>query len=173
LPRSRFGATFCLLALWAALPVPAWVEAQELATPQGDVILTVTGSIGRTSDGSAALFDLAGLKALPSRTITTSTPWTEGTHTYVGVGGTAFVEAIGASGGEALATALNDYQVTIPLEDFGEDHLIIAYEADGEPMSIRDKGPLWVIYPYDDDARYREDAVASRSIWQLKSLAFQ
>lgn len=157
----------------ALLGVANWAQAQELPTPEGEVVLTVTGSIGRTSDGTTALFDLAGLKALPSRTITTTTPWTEGTHSYVGVSGKAFVEAVGATGSEALATALNDYVVTIPLEDFTGDHLIIAYEAGGEPMSIRDKGPLWVIYPYDDDARYRKDAVLSRSIWQLKSLSFQ
>ena len=34
-------------------------------------------------------------------------------------------------------------------------------------MSVREKGPIWVIYPYDHDADYRTDTIFSRSIWQL------
>ena len=37
----------------------------------------------------------------------------------------------------------------------------------GEIMSLRDKGPLWVIYPYDQNAAYRSEVTYSRSIWQL------
>ena len=36
-----------------------------------------------------------------------------------------------------------------------------------ETMSIRDKGPLWVVYPYDSSADYRTEVIYSRSIWQL------
>jgi hypothetical protein len=36
-------------------------------------------------------------------------------------------------------------------------------------MSVRDKGPLWVIYPYDSDD-YRSEVIYSRSIWQLDRL---
>jgi hypothetical protein len=38
---------------------------------------------------------------------------------------------------------------------------------DGKTMSVRDKGPLWIIYPYDSSADYRTEVVYSRSIWQL------
>jgi hypothetical protein len=41
---------------------------------------------------------------------------------------------------------------------------------DGNAMSVRDKGPLWVIYPYDSDAAYRTEVIYSRSIWQLDRL---
>ena len=34
-------------------------------------------------------------------------------------------------------------------------------------MSRRDKGPLWVIYPYHDNIDYRSETIYSRSIWQL------
>ncbi len=47
---------------------------------------------------------------------------------------------------------------------------IIAYLLNGEEMSIRDKGPLWVIYPFDSDADFRSEVVFSRSIWQLDRL---
>jgi len=38
-------------------------------------------------------------------------------------------------------------------------------------MSVREKGPLWVIYPYDSDAKFRTEVIYSRSIWQLDRLA--
>jgi len=44
---------------------------------------------------------------------------------------------------------------------------ILAYAMDGAPMLVRDKGPIWVIYPYDEGARYRTDTVYARSVWHL------
>jgi hypothetical protein len=77
---------------------------------------------------------------------------------------------MGLNDGRFLATAINDYSVEIPLSDAVEGGPIIAYLMDGEEMSIRDKGPLWVIYPYDSDADFRSEVVFSRSIWQLDRL---
>jgi hypothetical protein len=77
---------------------------------------------------------------------------------------------MGVNDGRLLATAINDYTVEIPLSDAVEGGPIIAYLMDGEEMSIRDKGPLWVIYPYDSDADFRSEVVYSRSIWQLDRL---
>ncbi|RYH00603.1 oxidoreductase, partial [Salipiger sp. IMCC34102] len=34
-------------------------------------------------------------------------------------------------------------------------------------MQVRDKGPLWIVYPYDDTPEYRSEVIYSRSIWQL------
>ncbi|OZA14153.1 MAG: hypothetical protein B7Y02_04980, partial [Rhodobacterales bacterium 17-64-5] len=44
---------------------------------------------------------------------------------------------------------------------------ILAYEMDGAPMNVRDKGPIWVIYPYDDDSAWRTGTTYARSVWQL------
>jgi hypothetical protein len=38
---------------------------------------------------------------------------------------------------------------------------------DDRPMSVREKGPLWVIYPFDDVPEYQNETIYSRSIWQL------
>jgi hypothetical protein len=37
-------------------------------------------------------------------------------------------------------------------------------------MSLRDKGPLWIIYPYDSKSDFRTEVVYSRSIWQRDRL---
>ena len=38
----------------------------------------------------------------------------------------------------------------------------------GEQMSIREKGPFWVIYPMSEHAELREPAYNDRLIWQLR-----
>jgi hypothetical protein len=34
-------------------------------------------------------------------------------------------------------------------------------------MSMRNKGPLWLVYPYDSNVALQTEAVYARSIWQL------
>jgi len=46
----------------------------------------------------------------------------------------------------------------------------VATRMDGKVMAVRDKGPYWLVYPYDEDTRYRTEAIYARSIWQLGQL---
>ena len=66
--------------------------------------------------------------------------------------------------------ALNDYKVVMPLSDVESDVPIIATRMNGAPMSVRDKGPYWIVFPYDQDARYQTETIYSYSIWQLNRL---
>ena len=68
---------------------------------------------------------------------------------------------------------MNDYAVDIPIGDARDGGPIIAYEIDGKPMSVREKGPLWIVYPYDSKTEYRTETIYSRSIWQLDRLQFE
>ena len=82
----------------------------------------------------------------------------------------ALFETLGVEGGTLRATAINDYSVKMPVDATGHNAPIIAYEMDGNPMSRRQKGPLWIVFPYDSDAVFRSELVYSRSIWQLDRL---
>jgi len=44
---------------------------------------------------------------------------------------------------------------------------IVAYQLNGAPMSRRNKGPLWIVYPFDQNVDYQNETTYSRSIWQL------
>ena len=150
----------------ASLAAPA--EAGTLPAPSDTVLLTVTGAIGITNDDGAAKLDRAMLEAMPATTIRTTTIWTDGVQEFTGVSLHDFVAAMEIDGDATLHTiALNDYAVDIPASDAVEGGPVIAYENNGEPMSVRDKGPLWVVYPYNDTAAYRSEVIYSRSIWQL------
>jgi hypothetical protein len=40
----------------------------------------------------------------------------------------------------------------------------------GAPLSRREKGPYWLVYPYDSDPIFQSETVYTRSIWQLVSI---
>lgn len=146
------------------------VMAQELAAPTGEVLMTITGSIDRKNAGDAAVFDLAMLQAMEPVTVTTSTIWTDGVQEFRGVPLVRLMQEVGAQGGMIAASALNDYTVQIPMEDAVEGGAVLAYEVNGAGLSVRDKGPLWVIYPYDASKEYQSEVVYARSIWQVAKM---
>ena len=57
----------------------------------------------------------------------------------------------------------------VPAEDAKLD-TILATKIDGKPMSIRDKGPLMLVYPFDLDADLYNEKYFSRSVWQIKEI---
>lgn len=161
--RAIIPLTVTFTMALAALPV----FAEELPVPEADSLLTVSGHISRTNVQDTAQFDLEMLKAMTVTTVTTTTIWTEGEQVFEGVPLAALLVAVGAEGTTVLASAINDYTVEIPVDSITEDVPIVAFSQNGEEMSRRQKGPLWIIYPYDSDPEYQTEVVYSRSIWQL------
>ncbi|SFQ69687.1 hypothetical protein SAMN05421853_1257 [Roseivivax halotolerans] len=146
------------------------VAAQTLDTPQGDVVLTISGDIADTNDGNVARFDMEMLEAMEQVSFETTTLWTEGTSAFTGVPLAALLDRLGVTEGTIRASAINDYSIEIPVESVTETAPIVAYQLDGAAMPRRQKGPLWIVYPYDSDAAFRTEVIYSRSIWQLDRL---
>ena len=165
----RLAAIVCV-----GLAVPGQsVHAADLQIPTGDVILTVTGDITVTNGDGMAEFDLQMLRDLGQAQFTTTTIWTDGDQSFTGVWLHTIVEALGADAGSIAATAINDYSVEIPLTDMIEGGALVAYHRNGKPMPVRDKGPLWVVYPYSDTPEFQSEVIYSRSIWQLDRMHVQ
>lgn len=161
----------CLVAAAAAVAATGpTAHAQGLPVPAGDIVLTVSGDITVRNDGDTAVFDLDLLRQLPVTQFRTTTIWTEGEHTFTGVQLADLLSAVGADGTTIRAAALNEYTVEIPVSDAVPDGPIVAYAMDGRTMSPRDKGPLWIVYPYDSHSEYQSETAYSRSIWQLSRL---
>ncbi|MBL8572892.1 MAG: molybdopterin-dependent oxidoreductase [Hyphomicrobiaceae bacterium] len=157
------------LALGAAAALPAPARA-GLSAPTGKVLLTARGKITQTNADGAALFDMDMLEKLPSRLARVKTPWTEGIVEFQGPLGSALLDTVGATGDTLRFTALNDYSVEIPAAEFRAMPIILATRMNGKPMPVREKGPLFVIYPFDLDPALYNESVFNRSIWQVKSL---
>jgi hypothetical protein len=102
-------------------------SAAALDAAQGEVLLSVTGAVTETNAGDAAEFDLAMLEGFEAVEIETTTIWTEGVQTFVGVELDDLLAAIGAEGETLRAIAANDYAVDIPVADAVDGGPIIAY----------------------------------------------
>ncbi len=146
------------------------VFAAPLASPKGDSILVVSGSIANTNDGDVARFDRQMLEAIGTVKLTTQTPWYDAPSEFEGVSMHALMTFVGAHGSEVLATALNDYRSAIPMSDFDSYDVVLALRRDGKLMPIRDKGPLFIVYPFDSDPKLQTEQYYGRAVWQVKEL---
>jgi len=138
-----------LIAMLLSLMVSSQVWAGELPKPTGKVLLTLSGNIENTNEDGKAVFDVASLEKLGMVTFQTTSPWYNGRTTFTGISLQKLMDYVGAKGSLVKVTALNDYTTEIPLSDFKKYNVILAMKVNGEYMRIRDKGPLFVVYPYD------------------------
>jgi hypothetical protein len=147
--------------------------AGSLAKPEGKAILVVSGKIENTNNGSAAEFDRAMLEKIGLQTIETATPWYDARVRFEGVPLDKLMELVGATGTQVTAVALNDYVTTIPLDDFKKFEVVLALKRDGNYMPVRDKGPLFIVYPYDSDPQLQSQTYYTRSAWQVAKLIIE
>ncbi|MGL4602800.1 MAG: hypothetical protein ACRCU9_01535 [Iodobacter sp.] len=147
--------------------------AFALEQPKGPVVLTISGTNTQTNAGKTAAFTMDMLAKLPQTHFVTKTPWYEKPVKFTGPLLKDVLAAAGARGTKITAIALNDYKVDIPFEDLNKYPVLLARLADDKPMAVRDKGPLFIVYPYDDYSELRKDIYYGRSAWQLSKLLIQ
>ncbi|MFB9149394.1 oxidoreductase [Roseovarius ramblicola] len=145
----------CLAAVLAA-PGPA-AQARDAARL---VILAADGT-------QLAALDRAALAALPQTEFTTRTIWTEGPQHFLGVSLAELLARHDLGAVRLDLVALNDYTVSLPARAIGPVYPVIAHTRNGEPMSLRDKGPFWLLWNFDSNPDFRRETVYTRSIWQL------
>lgn len=163
--RKVFTSILFCLAVF-----PSYVLSEQLADPKGKVILTIFGELENANHEGAARFDRDMLMALKQRVIETQTPWTNGLNKFEGPTIRNILALVGAQGEEIIATALNGYKITIPFSDIHDYPVILALKHNEEILSVRKKGPTWVIYPWTDQPDLKNNVYYTRAIWQVKSL---
>lgn len=168
--RLRSVATLAGLLAAFLISWPGNAVERALPKPSGEVLLTVTGAMTERNTEIGSSFDRAMLEALGVVEIRTTTTWTDGIGHFRGILVSDLLDRIGASGEVAKALALNDYVVEIPTEDFYRYPVLLAFEMNGETLTIRDKGPLWIVYPKDDYAELEVLDTDRKMIWQLIEL---
>jgi len=160
-----------IMLLSFALSTQAW--SGEFPKPTGKVLLTLSGNIENTNEDGKAVFDLASLEKLGLVSFQTTSPWYDGRTTFEGVPMQKLMDFVGAKGSVVKVTALNDYTTEIPLSDFKEYNVILALKINGKYMRIRDKGPLFVVYPYDSIPELNNKIYYSRSAWQVSRMSIE
>jgi hypothetical protein len=165
--RLRRALAFGLAGAALAARAPAVLA---LEAPRGPVVLTVSGRVALPNGGPRAVFDMAMLEQMPQSSFTTKTPWYAQPRKFTGPLLRDVLAAAGAQGQTLRAVALNDYRVDIPIGDVQRYDVVLARLLDGQPMSVREKGPLFIMYPFDRQPELRNAVYFSRCVWQLKSL---
>ncbi|MGO2354556.1 MAG: hypothetical protein ACTH58_07450 [Marinomonas foliarum] len=162
-----------LISVATALPLSN-IQAHELPKPSGKVILTVSGSIKNTNtEDSTAEFDREMLMSLDVIELKTDTPWSEGVDSYRGPLLRSLMAAVGAQDAALSVTALNDFSSVVPSQDGEEYNVILAMDLNGVPMSVRNKGPLFLLYPFSDYPSLNNEVIHNRSVWQIKSIRIE
>lgn len=161
-----------------SIPQAGLAESRtELELPDGPVILKVKGDITRTNINTGtrgsddeAHFDREMLASLPQHTFETGTPWTEGTSHYSGPLMRTLLEHLGVEAESVHVLALNGYEAEIPVSDFYDYDVILTLERDKKSIPIREYGPLWVLYPFDEDERLLSEKIRFRAVWQVMQI---
>ena len=155
----------CLLRLLLALVSasftlivsPAWADPP---------VITLTGAV----NGGRVDISRADLEAMEWHEFATTTTVTDGRPLFRGVLMRDILAHAGARGDTVIATALNDYQIDIPVSDFENFDVLAALYMDGTALTPRDKGPVWIVYPRDDHRVLADIRYDIRWVWQLVTL---
>ncbi len=149
-------------------------EASDpLPKPNGRVVLSVTGTIERTNGEGQADFDREMLEEIGMTEVKTTTPFTSGATVFRGILARDLLRHVGASGQRIEAAAIDLYKVQIPVDDFERFDVLIALEADGKKLRVRDHGPTWIVYPWSHHAELANEIYSRRSIWQMNTIEVQ
>ncbi len=153
--RGRDGAwAIMLLALVALAPAAG-------ADPTDPALVVVRGP-------RAVELTLGDLDALPKMTVVTENDFVDGKVTYRGPLVRDVLGRLALDRAEKVRfLAANDYYIDIPINDFLTYDVILAMEADGHRLSLRDMGPLWLMYPISANPELRSPIYIPRLIWQL------
>jgi len=152
---------------FAALPCPAATPKSEAFKPKP--LLTVSGLIGRANNETAHTYEFseAEFLKLPTTSITTGTPWTP-TSVFVGPLVVDVMRVAGVISGTLIFKTLDDYSAPIPWDDLVRYGVILAHSKDGQRLNNNRWGPLWTIYPRDQNPDALTGPIAeSRFIWQV------
>ncbi len=156
----------------------AWVAAGASVAaeaPAGPVVLIVAGNIAtanrpaydeerdmflkyhkRTFDKAFA-FDHAMLESLGVRKVRAGEGWT-GPKTMAGPRLADVLDAAGCHGRALEMLALDGFRFRLSREDLGAREWVVATRADGRPLGLGDRGPLWLVLdpPGDRPATAKE-----------------
>lgn len=131
-----------------------------------DAILTVRNAV----DDRSVNFTYKELLALPQTEFRTRTIWTSDLDSYAGPSLAAVLDAAEMPNADLRIYATNDYNVKFPADKIAADAPVLVVHINGEPFSLREKGPVWLLFPFDDNDSYRTEDNFALSVWQLKQI---
>lgn len=152
-----------VLCFVALLAFPAFAEDKAPPKPEGMVLLTIGGLIGKTNRGPfdkqrdsvlaqikanfkhGFAFDRDMLLSLPQGTVTAATPELGQEAEFKGPLLHEVLRAVEAAMVKTRFVASNGYSGYLLPEDIKASDYILALEVDGKPLGLGQQGPLWLM----------------------------
>jgi len=135
---------------------------------QSDPILTVE------ADGNVTSYTFYDLSNMPQVDIKTMNNYVDDVTRFSGPTLRSVLEQNGIGPDDDIELhALNDFFVVAPAKDAYDYDVILAILKNGQMMSVREQGPIWVIYPMDDHEELADDVYNARLVWQLHKITAQ
>jgi hypothetical protein len=157
--------------VYARVAEAGLLPGDAIPLPAGDAVLTVTGKIGAANSGEAIEMDMAAIEAAGLVEYAVNDPFFERGVVYRGPLMSELLDLwqVSPDATTLRLTALNDYNIEIPIALLREFPILFAVQADGEYMSIAERGPAMIVFPYDD-YQFEQPATDAYWIWQIKSI---
>ena len=116
-------------------------------------------------------FTRADLEARTWHTIETGNEFITGLGVFRGPLVSDVLSLIGhADATQARMIAVNEFYSEVDMAELARFNAILAMEMNGKPLSLRDFGPIWVMYPIDDHSELQDSRFNNRLVWQLKAI---
>ncbi|MBL4908067.1 MAG: hypothetical protein JKX94_11490 [Sneathiella sp.] len=134
--QKIFAFLFCGLVF-----ISSQIAAQPKGgAPDGHLVLIL-------QDGTERVLNRAKLESLAQLELSTATPWNSNKRLFRGVTLFELIKKYSDTDPQIVRlTALNDYVIDLPIKEWTDYHVLLATRADGEAISIRDKGPITVVF---------------------------
>ena len=161
--RERMQNKIALLLIVTLASIFAISDSIALDRPNGQIVLTVTGSLSETNQstpdeldngffefhkrdvGRAAAFDIGMLEALGMISVSVSYQKWPATVRLEGPRLDDVLNAVGAPKSTITAIGLDGYTVVIPPEELAAQNWILAIKRDGKYLGIGGRGPTWLV----------------------------
>jgi len=126
------------------------------------------------SGNSDLTFDRQELEAFPQNVIFTHSPYFAGQRQFSGPTLERLISAFGLTGEDTISLeALNGYKASGSIAEILTLNPIVATRMNNKPMSVRDRGPYWVILPLSDRPELDNEDFHRLMVWQLREIRLE
>jgi hypothetical protein len=141
---------------------------EEISSPKGEVVLTVSGDIGAANKGKKLELDLASLEQMRRVRLEAAEPFLKRRVTFEGVllADLLAVADVPDSARTVSLTALDDYKVDFKVADVRSSQMLLATKADGKHMPVDRSGPIRIVFPDSSSLGRNPDLW----IWSVSSM---
>ncbi len=110
------------------------------------------------------------LLALPQQEFVTHHSWSDKAESFKGPLLRDVLNTTCRNTKKIKLTALNDYAVDMDFSKLEKYQPILAMSVNGKRLSIREKGPLWIMMPLDKYKEIEASSMDGVMIWQLSDI---